>query len=274
MFSVELLSTIRAWEFERIVRCFRLGARILEIGAGTGQQALALSQRGYAVETIDLADSEYAKSRVYNVTEYDGSTIPFSDHSFDFVFSSNVLEHVADLPRMHSEIARVLKPDGRAVHVLPTPAWRFWTTLTTFPTALQYILKLRTEVFPRRPFNRCELVRVRQVWGLVGHRIWWAVAQGPHGIRGNVISEVWLYRAGFWRRNFTANGFQVECEYPIGLFYTGALVMGRTLSMQQRARLAKLLGSACRIFVLKLSRHSTLGAEVESDCDAEPAAAV
>src|SRR5208283_5218724 len=96
--------------------------RVLEIGAGTGQQALELKRRGFDVAAIELADSAYAGARVFPVTDYDGARIPFPDRSFDAVFSSNALEHVRDLAFMHAEIRRVLKPGGIAVHVMPTPA--------------------------------------------------------------------------------------------------------------------------------------------------------
>ena len=273
MFSLEMLNRIRAWELERIASCFQPGARILEIGGGTGQQALALSQRGFRLETLDLVDSEYAGARVFQVTEYDGSTIPFPDDSFDFVFSSNVLEHVENLPQLHSEIARVLKPGGSAIHVLPTPAWRFWTTVTTFPAALQYILTLRTEVLPRRPWNRGEFSRMRRAWGMVGYRFGWAFAQQRHGSRGNVISELWLFRAAAWRRNFLAHDFQIVREYPLGLFYTGPMIMGVRLSMERRVRMARLFGSACRIFVLQQNQSSGRGTEVVTDRDGPSAAA-
>jgi ubiquinone/menaquinone biosynthesis C-methylase UbiE len=74
---------------------------------------------------------------LFRITDFDGRNAPFHDASFDIVFSSNVLEHVPDLVHMHSEIQRVLTPNGYAVHVLPTHSWRLWTTLSAFPTAVQ-----------------------------------------------------------------------------------------------------------------------------------------
>jgi 2-polyprenyl-6-hydroxyphenyl methylase/3-demethylubiquinone-9 3-methyltransferase len=41
-----------------------------------------------------------------------GELLPYQDHSFDFVFCCDVLEHVSDLPKVISEISRVLKPGG------------------------------------------------------------------------------------------------------------------------------------------------------------------
>jgi SAM-dependent methyltransferase len=44
---------------------------------------------------------------------------PYPDGSFDWVISNQVLEHVEDHEFVLSEIARVLKPSGRSVHLFP-----------------------------------------------------------------------------------------------------------------------------------------------------------
>jgi SAM-dependent methyltransferase len=49
----------------------------------------------------------------------DVCALPILDESVDVVVSANVLEHVADDERALAEIARVLKPGGRAVIVIP-----------------------------------------------------------------------------------------------------------------------------------------------------------
>src|SRR5262249_23439752 len=100
MFSLQYLDEIRRLELEIILPLFRPGARILEVGGGTGRQALELSRRGFDVAAIDLASSAYSAQRVFPILDYDGTTIPLPDASVDVVFSSNVLEHVGDLARM------------------------------------------------------------------------------------------------------------------------------------------------------------------------------
>ena len=149
MFSYEHLDALRAAEIERVVPFFLAGARVLEIGAGTGKQALELRRRGFEVTAIEIADSNYATHRLFPIVDYDGLTIPLPDASTDVVFSSNVLEHVPDLARMHREIRRVLTPGGKCVHVLPTHAWRFWTTLAGYPDALVYLFAGLPELLPQ-----------------------------------------------------------------------------------------------------------------------------
>jgi ubiquinone/menaquinone biosynthesis C-methylase UbiE len=233
---------IRDAEIESIIPCFRPGARILEIGAGTGQQALEISRRGFSVEAIEIASSGYRQMRIFSVTEYDGRRIPFPDASFDFVFSSNVLEHVIDLSTLNLEIRRVLRPDGLGVHVLPTHTWRFWTTLTLFPAGVQYVLPMQRQTRPQ------SAVAIKQSKSLLeklrGHF-------GRHGEHGTLLSEHWLFHPNRWRRAFHADGFEIIEERPIGIAYTGNMIFGTNLSIAQRRALARFFGSSTIIYIVK-----------------------
>lgn len=52
--------------------------------------------------------------------------LPFEDNSYDLIFASHVLEHIADDAAALSEIARILRPGGLAV--LPVPIVQESTT--------------------------------------------------------------------------------------------------------------------------------------------------
>jgi SAM-dependent methyltransferase len=248
MFSKQHLIALRAAETEVVVGHFWPGARILELGAGAGHQALDLSQRGFDVAAVDVPTSNYADARVFPVRDYDGRTLPFEAATFDIVFSSNVLEHVKDLPRLHDEIRRVLKPGGKCVHVLPTHAWRFWTTLSAFPVAVQYLAALAPETLPRR-VGRSELRRLVGVALRALKHLSYPIRQARHGERGNVITELYYFRPAWWREHFRQNHFAIVHERPMGLFYTGHMVLPK-LSFAARGALATRLGSACHLFEL------------------------
>jgi SAM-dependent methyltransferase len=229
MYSIDHLNDIRLLELDSVLPHLPARGRILEIGAGTGRQSAALSERGLDISAIDIPSSEYVEHRLFPVEDYDGSTIPFEDGSFDVVYSSNTLEHVRDLTRMHSEIARVLKPGGKSIHLMPSHAWRAWTTLAAPVGALQCAIRGR-------------LIRAAKILG-------GAVLLMPHGERGNALSELRLFRPGWWRRNFEQNGFTVvECR-PVELFYTGYMLMGKHMTFARRRALSGILGSASYLFV-------------------------
>lgn len=212
--SLAHLEAIRLHELDLVLRSLPPRARILEIGAGTGWQARALEHRGYEVEGIDLAQSEYHEQRVWRVSDYDGKRIPFPDRSFDVVFSSNALEHIPHIRAFQQELQRVLEPDGFALHVLPSSTWRVWSTLTY---AAHY----------------------------------WRMPR-PHGEHaGNALSEVHYFSRRWWRRLFHETGWTVVREDSNRLFYTGESIMDSRLSIPTRARLSRVLGSSCNILVLR-----------------------
>lgn len=248
--SLDHLDAIRKAELDKIASFFPTGARILEIGAGTGKQALELQRRGFEVTAIEIMDSNYAPYRVFPIRDYDGRTIPVGDGSVDVVFSSNVLEHVADLSRMHDEIRRVLAPGGTCIHVLPTHTWRLWTTLTSYLEAVSFFLTALPQLVPRSLTRTTEMRRVGAAWYRTARHTVGLCLPRRHGARGNVVSELWLFHPRWWRRNFHENGFVVVADGPAGLFYTGQVLLGLRLGLVTRKRLALILGSSCHFFKL------------------------
>jgi ubiquinone/menaquinone biosynthesis C-methylase UbiE len=210
LFSVDHLNQIRLFEIEALVRLFPAGARILEFGAGVGVQSLELSRKGFDVAAIDLPDSQYASYMVFAVKPYDGRTIPFSDGSFDIVFSSNVLEHIQDLDGAYREFTRVLKPNGFCVHVMPTHTWKLWSAFTSWIDV--------------------------PLWAL------------SFGARGSTLSEFWTFRPEWWRRQFRKSGYVVVEDWPMGLFYTGNMLVGTRTGVALRRTLSHLLGSSTHVF--------------------------
>jgi SAM-dependent methyltransferase len=250
VFSLDQLDAIRAAEIDKIAVFVPPGARVLEIGAGTGQQALELQRRGFQVTAIEIPSSSYTSHRVFPIKDYDGDSIPLPDASVDLVFSSNVLEHVPDLARMHGEIRRVLAAGGRCVHVMPTPSWRFWSTLSGYPDSILHIVFGVPQLVPRSLARGAELQRLRKAWFQLAWDVGGRWFPRRHGARGNIISELWIFHPNWWRRNFAANRFTIVHDEPMGLFYTGNQLLGRQLDLPRRRRLARVLGSACHLFVL------------------------
>jgi SAM-dependent methyltransferase len=266
VFTIEFLGQIRAAETDVIAARFPPGARILEVGAGTGQQAVAIRARGFEVEAIEIPASNYKQHQLFPITDYDGRHIPFPDASFDVVFSSNVLEHVRDLAGLEGEIKRVLRPGGVCVHVLPTHAWRFWTTLAAFPAAVQKVIALlraptRAGTLPHK-VARAGKGFVRSLGYLVQ-----PFFQGRHGERGLLLSELWLFRPEVWRRHFRRSGFEIVRDAPMGLHYTGHFVFSSGWPLAKRARLARRLGSACHLFELRVAGGAGVAAQASDGLD-------
>ncbi|PYR99043.1 MAG: hypothetical protein DMG15_04965 [Acidobacteria bacterium] len=242
---------LREYELQVVVACLRKqgispsNTSLLEIGAGTGAQARELERLGLRVSAIDVADSNYAAARVWPVLDYDGRHIPFPDRHFDVVFSSNVLEHIPHMREFQREIQRVLKDDGIAVHVLPSAAWRFWTTLSYYPHVLRKLSHARTAY-----------AAVERRWtSAQGAARWKRVARTflppRHGERGNWLTEQWYFSRTHWIRFFREAGWNIIAAQSSGLFYTGNSIAARCLPLSVRRALSTVLGAATNILVLR-----------------------
>jgi SAM-dependent methyltransferase len=234
---------IRAAELDLVLPAMKPGQRVLEIGAGAGWQARRMAEAGLEVIAVDIVGSRYADVRVWPVILYDGVNLPFCAGSFDVVFSSNVLEHVVQPEALQAEIHRVIRPDGYAIHLMPTASWRFWHSLT------HYIILVR------KLWRR--LGRAKQSAGADrssgdGKRPNWRTAlwAPPHGAQGTVLEELLTFRPAWWRAFLVRTGWRVEKSYPNGLFFTGNRVLGERLGLDARRRLSRVLGSSGQVYVV------------------------
>lgn len=248
MFSVEQINFLRQVELAGILAVLGPGGRLLELGAGTGEQARELSRQGFDVVAIDLPSSVYAASRQFAIGEYDGKHIPLPDASVDVVFSSYVLEYIPNLAAMHAEIRRVLKPSGYCVHVLPTHGWRFWTIVCGLPNVLVCLLTNLPRLLPNALLRAAERQRLVRAWRKAAGQFVGSLVTHRHGDHSNLLSELWRFRPAYWRREFSSNGFVLIDERPMGIFYTGHCLFGSTLGVPMRRRIAHLLGSAGHLF--------------------------
>ncbi len=249
MFNIEFLHLIREYEYKEIVGRLSPGIRILEIGGGTGYQAKRMTEDGFVVDSIDIPGTNYAGQLEFPVQSYDGRNIPFPNGSFDIVFSSNVLEHVRDLPYLQAEIKRVLKSSGYCIHLMPTGAWRLWTIFTHYLEFVQILSGLTPRLIPRG-FSRHSLVDALNVLRLIASTSKRYLIVPRHGETGNALSEVIAFSLHYWKKQFLKEGFILKEVAPAGLFYTGHMVLGLKLSLKARQKLAKWLGSACAIYVV------------------------
>ena len=244
MFSHEYLHCIRNDELSVLAKYLGPEGTLLELGAGTGFQARGLADLGYEVKAIDLPGSAHKASRVFPVVDYDGRTIPFPDATFDVVFSSNVLEHVVDLPAMLAETRRVLKPGGHAVHAMPTAMWRLWTSVAGPLDCLPFITASLAGRAPQSAIRRSAPVAF--IRGVAARWI-----PRAHGETGNALTELVTFSKRRWVTQFEQNGFRVVRAEPMNLFYTGWSVLGHRMPIETRKKLARMLGSACYVYEVR-----------------------
>jgi SAM-dependent methyltransferase len=104
------------WVYDNV----RAGAAVLDLGCGAGMLAL-LKRKGIVLTGVDVSADCALDARRNGYDEAlaaELSHLPFSDHSFDYVVSLDVLGHVGfeEKDAVLGEIKRVLRPDGVTMH--------------------------------------------------------------------------------------------------------------------------------------------------------------
>ena len=138
--------------------------KVLDVGSGNGNLAIALARNNNKVIGIDIStvalktahkrfEQLHDKKKLSMTFQYgDARKLDFEDNSFDFVVSHDVIEHISenDFLVHLKEIERVLKTGG---------SYLFWT-----PSKLrggsslglhlkEYTLKELAEILQKRPFK-------------------------------------------------------------------------------------------------------------------------
>jgi 2-polyprenyl-6-hydroxyphenyl methylase / 3-demethylubiquinone-9 3-methyltransferase len=108
------------------------GKSALEVGCGGGMLCEEIARLGFETTGIDPSERSLQVARDHatlsglRITYRTGSgeALPYPDGAFDVAFCCDVLEHVRDLPRVISEISRVLKPGGVFCYDTINRTWR------------------------------------------------------------------------------------------------------------------------------------------------------
>jgi SAM-dependent methyltransferase len=105
------------------------GKRVLDVGCGVGMYTAAFLRESPHVFGIEVEHERArdAQERSAGVAQAVGESLPFSDATFDVVFSHEVLEHVADDRMCAVEMVRVTRPGGRVVVFVPNRCYLFET---------------------------------------------------------------------------------------------------------------------------------------------------
>jgi ubiquinone/menaquinone biosynthesis C-methylase UbiE len=106
------------------VRRWLPGARVLEVGCGTGLLLERVRRFAAGATGMDLSGGMLSRARARGLTVCRASAIalPYREGSFDLVFSFKVLPHIEALDQALAEAARVLTRGGIALLEFYNPA--------------------------------------------------------------------------------------------------------------------------------------------------------
>jgi ubiquinone/menaquinone biosynthesis C-methylase UbiE len=195
----------RLWDTAQ--RTFPPGSRLLDLGCGTGLDAIHLAHCGYQILAIDAAPRMVARTRARAVEEGVQQAVMaevldmhhlshLAPASFDGIYSDlGAINCVLDLPAVARSCAALLKPQGRLIASV-MGRWCPWE-----------IAYYMTHGQPRRAFVR--RARGAVPVGLSGHAVWthyWT-------------PQEWYaaFSAGFALTHYRALGLLAPPPYLIGV---------------------------------------------------------
>ena len=100
------------------------GARVLDVGCGSGWFSAALAAAGFETVGIDVAGEAIRRARArcpeleFQIVGEDGE-LPFAPGSFDAAWLGELLEHVQDCLGVLAAVERVLRPGGQLIATTP-----------------------------------------------------------------------------------------------------------------------------------------------------------
>ncbi|HEY8584716.1 MAG TPA: class I SAM-dependent methyltransferase [Capillimicrobium sp.] len=117
------------------------GARVLDLGCGEGQFAVALRARGAHPLGVDVVAEPLRRARerhpelAWRLAPIDGP-LPLDDRAVDVVWAGEVVEHVVDVAAWLGEVRRVLPSGGRLLLTTPDLSPALLRRLADDPPAL------------------------------------------------------------------------------------------------------------------------------------------
>jgi len=175
--------------------------RCLEIGAGDGFEATLIKNRFRLLVTTEREKGSFEKrDACIHYCACDAERLPFAGKSFDFVFSSSVIEHIRNKELCLSEVKRVLRDNGVVVHIVPSRTWKILNCLLLYPYLFLLLCnagELKNRVEEK---NKSEAPKGRILKYLIPR---------VHGEYQNHLAEFIHYGEKQWQALFESNGFKV-----------------------------------------------------------------
>ncbi|MGH7741354.1 MAG: class I SAM-dependent methyltransferase [Candidatus Eiseniibacteriota bacterium] len=151
------------------------GRRVLEVGAGSGRDTLALARAGaiafvldYSPASLELVRRQAREQGVaVHLVRADALAMPFRDGTFQVVFHQGLLEHFRDPMPLLRENARITARAGRVIVDVPQTLHLYTAMKQTLIALNAWFAGWETQFSPGQLERLCALagLRVKRTYG-------------------------------------------------------------------------------------------------------------
>jgi SAM-dependent methyltransferase len=134
---VEQLDSLYYWIF-RLLKIER-GRRLIDVACGRSQLVRLATEQGLQAVGVDFAHAPLRSLHQSGGGDYvtaNGQALPFGDRQFDYVTSIGSLEHYENMNRGLQEMARLIKPGGKIIILVPNTFSILHNVYLAFKTGL------------------------------------------------------------------------------------------------------------------------------------------
>jgi len=163
------------------------GARVLEVGCGTGRYTLPLLAQGHSVTGVDISanslrllQAQAKRATLADLLETTESALdqPLFEAEFDAAFGVNILHHVADIPAFCANVVAAVRSGGHIAFMEPNANNPFFCPA--------YILN--GTWYLEKGFLRCTPGRLRALFAQLGLR---NVVLQPYSLFPTRLARFW-----------------------------------------------------------------------------------
>ena len=206
------IHTIREKEIEFINDLFDncKHKSLLELGCGDGFQSKLLKNYFNSIISTDLNEKRMNFSLInqgITLEVLDAELVGenYSKEFFDFIFSSNVIEHLPKYEKCLDGIKKVLKNDGIAIIILPNTLWRLSAIIFHYPYKMKnifYRILGKKNLKGDSSGNNLKISKKN-------NKLLNLFIPKAHGAYKNCLVELYEFSKYKWKKAFFKSGFQI-----------------------------------------------------------------
>jgi SAM-dependent methyltransferase len=199
----ESFTSVTAVENQFIVESFGdlRGKRVLDYGCGAAEGGIYFAKLGAEVVGVDVSPGMLqAAERLaahhdvsIETRRVESDRIPGEDAEFDFIYGNGVLHHV-ELDKARPELARILKPSGKACFIEPL----------TYNPVIEVYRRMASTVRTddERPLKFPDIERFHDYFGSVEHREFWLLTLSVF-LKFFLVDRAHPAKERYWKKIYT-----------------------------------------------------------------------